>query len=58
MVMRNQADDQEIVAEGKDEEGRIENAEDKRAQVAKVKQKVKERAKPMRHAMLFLQSND
>ena len=55
-MVRDQADHQEIVSKGQNEKGRIENSEDKRAKIAKVKQKMKERAKPMRHEGLFLRS--
>ena len=56
MVMRDEANYEEIVSKGKYEKGRVENAEDKRAKIAKVKQKMKKRAKPMRHERLFLRS--
>ena len=54
VAMRDEADDEEIVSKGKDEEGRVENAEDKRAEIAKVEQKMKKRAKCMGHRTLFL----
>jgi len=54
MVMRDQANDEQIVSKGQYEEGRVEDAQDKRPKIAKVKQKMKQRAKPMRHERLFL----
>ncbi|HTU50868.1 MAG TPA: hypothetical protein VMF56_09750 [Acidobacteriaceae bacterium] len=54
MVVCDQADDQEIVSKRQYEEGRIEDAKDKGAEIAKMKQKMQQRPKPMRHEGLFL----
>jgi hypothetical protein len=48
-MVRNQANDQEIVSEGQHQERRIENPQDEWAEIANVKQKMQKRGEPMRH---------
>ena len=54
MMAGDQADHKEIVSKGQYQEGRIENTQDKRAEISDMKEKMQQRAKPMRHEGLFL----
>ena len=54
MMMRDQTHHEKIVAEGKHEEGGVQNSHDKWPKIPKVKQKMKKRAKGMGHEGLFL----
>jgi hypothetical protein len=53
MMVRDQADNQEIVSKREHEEGRIQNSQDEGPKIAKVEQEVKQRAKAMGHRTLF-----